>query len=81
MGIMIGQSEWRGQGVAAEVIKSTAMWLKSEMALEEIVLGVEKNNIRGIRAYENCGFRVGPSPKLINNLDKAITMVFNLRCI
>ena len=81
MGIMIGQSEWRGKGVAAEVIKSTAMWLKSELALEEIILGVEKNNIHGIRAYENCGFKVSPTYKLIDNLDKTITMVLNLRCI
>ena len=81
MGIMIGQSEWRGKGVAAEVIKSTAMWLKSEMELKEILLGVEKNNIRGISAYEKCGFRVSPSPKLINHLDNAVTMVLNLRCI
>lgn len=81
MGIMIGQPKWRGKGVGPEVICITAKWLKSKMGIEEIVLGVEKENIQGIRAYEKCGFKTAFTNKINVEPSKAVTMVLNLRTI
>lgn len=79
MGILIGEPTWRGKGVGPEVINRTAKWLKSEMGLDEIVLGVENENVQGIRAYENCGFEIALTTRVTVDSHKAITMVLNLR--
>lgn len=56
MGILIGDTNWRGQGVAPEVLRSSAYWLKKNLGLEKITLGVDKDNIAAIRAYRKVGF-------------------------
>lgn len=56
MGILIGEIEWRGKGVAQEVILSSAQALKSRLGIEDIILGVELDNRPAIRAYEKMGF-------------------------
>lgn len=79
MGILIGQPEWRGKAVAPEVIGETAKWLKDTIGLTEIVLGVEKENMPGIRAYENCGFKIASTEKIEINSEIAVGMVLDLR--
>lgn len=56
MGILIGEVAWRGKGVAGEVIHASAMWLHEHRGIAQIVLGVDHDNIAGIRAYEKLGF-------------------------
>jgi ribosomal-protein-alanine N-acetyltransferase len=56
MGILIGESAWRGKGVAGEVIHASAMWLQKNRGISQIVLGVDRDNLAGIRAYEKLGF-------------------------
>ncbi len=56
MGILIGEVAWRGKGVAGEVIHASAMWLHEHRSIAQIVLGVDHDNIAGIRAYEKLGF-------------------------
>jgi aminopeptidase-like protein/RimJ/RimL family protein N-acetyltransferase len=56
MGVLIGEPEFRGQGVTAEVLVASAHWLRDNCDIEEIVLGVDADNARAIRAYERIGF-------------------------
>ena len=75
MGILVGEAEWRGRGVAAEVIEASARWLGAHRNVREIVLGVEKDHAAAIRAYEKLGFRVEPTDR-IPPKDGAIAMVW-----
>lgn len=78
MGILIGESSWRGKGVAPEVITFSAQWLHNQLGINEIILGVDINNRPAIRAYKKAGFEV--QPKNESNLDNAtgITMVLKI---
>ncbi len=78
MGIMIGDSEFRGKGVASEVLKASAQWLKLYRNINQIVLGVNKDNLGAIRSYEKVGFIVSNTPHIPKLNAKAITMVWNL---
>ena len=61
MGIMIGQREFRGQGVGAEVIRACNLWLKTEHLIEKIVLGVNTENKPALSLYQKLGFKqIGP---------------------
>lgn len=64
-GILIGMEEFRGRGVAGEVIKACAKWLK-EQGLHEIVLGVSTDNVSAMRAYEKAGFQIGDTEHIPN---------------
>jgi RimJ/RimL family protein N-acetyltransferase len=56
MGILIGEVDWQGKGVAGEVIKATASYLKSELKVTHINLGVSEQNTSAIKLYEKLGF-------------------------
>ena len=58
MGILIGDNNWRGKGVAAEVIKASSNYLVDQCGTETILLGVDKNNKAAIIAYQKIGFKV-----------------------
>lgn len=58
LGILIGEKKWRGKGVAGEVIKSSATWLRSNRNIRKIALGVNKFNLPAITAYKKIGFIV-----------------------
>ena len=61
MGIMIGQREFRGQGVGAEVIRACNLWLRTEHLIEKIVLGVNTENKPALSLYQKLGFKqIGP---------------------
>jgi len=57
MGILIGESDWRGQGVAREVITASAWWLRKHRGIQQILLGVEQDNLAALAAYRRTGFR------------------------
>ena len=58
MGILIGDNNWRGKGVAAEVIKVSGDYLVEQYGISTILLGVNKNNKAAIVAYQKVGFKV-----------------------
>jgi ribosomal-protein-alanine N-acetyltransferase len=62
-GILIGEADFRGRGVAAEVIAASAAWLKAQ-GIGQILLGVQAENQRAVRAYEKAGFVIGATPHL-----------------
>lgn len=77
MGILIGEAEWRGRGVAAEVLDATAAWLGGR-GIKSMLLGVARGNAAAIRAYEKAGFSVETTPLLSVDPEKAVTMVRKL---
>lgn len=78
MGILIGDSSWRGRGVAVEVIENSALWLRDQLGIEEIVLGVSRDNHPAKRAFEKIGFRSEPSDKIPPRSDGSLAMVWRL---
>lgn len=56
MGIFIGDKSFHGKGVAGEVIKASATYLKSAHGIDTIILGVESENIPAVKAYAKIGF-------------------------
>lgn len=75
MGILIGDPEFRGKGVASEVLLSSAKWLNRNRNIKQILLGVGIDNVSAIRAYEKVGFVFSKSEFLPNHPS---TMVFYL---
>jgi len=57
MGILIGEPTWRGKGVAKEVLKLSAKHLQSKAKIQKIYLGVRKDNLPAIQAYQKVGFK------------------------
>jgi len=57
MGILIGEPDWRGRGVAREVIAASARWLHEHRGVSRVLLGVEKENEAALAAYLRAGFR------------------------
>ena len=58
MGILIGDKEYWGRGVATEVTNLIVDFAFSTLGLAEVNLGVLSENKAAIRVYEKCGFVV-----------------------
>lgn len=56
LGIMVGDPHWRGRGVATEVIDAAGKWLNKMFGISELALGVAKNNVAALKAYQKSGF-------------------------
>lgn len=68
LGMLIGDRDFRGRGVAGEIIAATTSRLRQE-GLREIVLGVARDNHAAIRAYEKAGFEIGDTQHLPERAD------------
>lgn len=62
MGILIGETHWHGKGVAKEVIEASLPVVKSSLGIKLVNLGVEKDNIAAIKAYQKIGFEIAKKP-------------------
>lgn len=60
MGILIGEGNWRGAGVTPEVLDECSDWLYANRGISRILLGVKRDNVAAIRAYEKAGFKPAP---------------------
>ena len=78
MGILIGDPDFRGKGVTHEVIKASAIWLKQNFDVKDILLGVDASNIAAVRAYEKTGFIVSETPHIPKKSLGENTMVWNI---
>ena len=78
MGILIGDPGYRGKGVTAEVLASSAQWLKRRRNITQILLGVGKKNAAAIRAYEKVGFIETCSEFIQQVSSDAMTMAWDL---
>jgi len=57
MGILIGEREFRGIGLAGKVIISSLKWLNLKMDIQTILLGVDTRNLPAIKLYSKIGFK------------------------
>ncbi|MES2413933.1 MAG: GNAT family protein [Pseudomonadota bacterium] len=78
MGVLIGDPAYRGKGVAAEVLRASAGWLKDHRNTRQILLGVSKENHVAIRAYQQVGFVVAETSHTYRSAPDAITMAWHL---
>jgi ribosomal-protein-alanine N-acetyltransferase len=78
MGILIGDADFQGRGVAAEVLRGSAHWLQANRRISTIVLGVDRQHSRAIRAYEKVGFVAGSTPHLRCTSPDQMSMVWRL---
>jgi ribosomal-protein-alanine N-acetyltransferase len=78
VGILIGETAWRGSGVAGEVMGASAYWLREHRGIRAIVLGVDRENHAGIRAYEKLGFVEEEHPLIPVDTRVACPMVWRL---
>ena len=81
MGMLIGEAEWRGKGVAAEVLSASAYWLHQYRNIEQIVLGVSRSNVAAIRAYQKAGFVEQSTVYIPNVSAENSTMVLHLKTL
>ena len=77
MGILIGEKDWRGLGVASEVIKSSSEWLNKHYDINHIALGVDSKNIAAIKAYKKIGFKNKQTPCITITDKSQLTMAFD----
>jgi RimJ/RimL family protein N-acetyltransferase len=78
MGILIGDTAYRGRGVAAEVLQASGRWLHQHREISQIVLGVSRDNAKAIRAYESAGFVIERTPYIPGQHPESLTMVWRL---
>lgn len=78
MGILIGDTDWRGKGVAVEVLKATCDYLFSALGVESVYLGVEKDNTAAITAYQRVGFDA-EAEKVCGLPESSVEMVLTAR--
>ena len=78
MGIMIGEPTFRGKGLAQEAIVASSRWLQTHCGITQIVLGVHRENVPAIRAYERIGFVTESSPWVPMTDPESMTMVWTL---
>jgi RimJ/RimL family protein N-acetyltransferase len=78
MGILIGETDYRGKGVAGEVLAATALWLKENRKINQIILGVDRNNIGAVKSYEKAGFVIEKTPFLPAKSSEGLIMVWHL---
>lgn len=78
MGVLIGDSEFRGRGVTTEILRSSAEWLRTQRGINQVLLGVDEDNVAAIRAYEKVGFVISATEFIPNPMPGSITMVWKL---
>lgn len=56
LGLVIGEKDWWGKGVASEVISALTEWGFNVLGLEKITAGSYSSNLGSIRAFLSCGY-------------------------
>jgi ribosomal-protein-alanine N-acetyltransferase len=56
LGVLIGQSEWRGHGLFGEVFAATVELLRDCFGITTVLLGVDGENAAALAAYGRAGF-------------------------
>jgi len=58
IGIMIGDKQYWGKGVAQEVVQQIRTRLKNKYGITKLKLGVIPGNFAAINCYKKCGFEI-----------------------
>ena len=73
MGILIGERNYRGRGIAKNIIEESAKWLNVNLSLQTIFLRVDQNNSAALKLYSKIGFIPDN-----NQLENGLKMLWNL---
>ena len=63
MGVLLGESKWRGKNVFEEVLMASSKYLKENYEIKKINLGVKEKNTSALKAYKKLGFKRNSSYK------------------
>ena len=85
MGILIGNKNYWGRGIATEATTLISEYAFDRLKLKEINLGVISENMPAIRVYEKCGFeRCGVNKKKVDHngvlFDQILMRKLNNHC-
>ena len=58
LGILIGDKDYRGKGIAREIIITSILWISQNYKIESIKLGVDPDNFIACRLYQKMGFEI-----------------------
>lgn len=58
LGILIGDKDYRGKGIAREIIVTSILWISQKYKIKSIKLGVDSNNFIACRLYQKMGFEI-----------------------
>ena len=58
LGILIGDKNYRGKGIAKEVMIVSALWLTDNYNISTIKLGVDPSNLIAFNLYLKMGFKI-----------------------
>lgn len=58
LGIHIGEKEYWGKGFGTDAIKAFVKYLFTHLDINRIELDTFDDNIRAIKAYQKCGFKI-----------------------
>ena len=78
MGVLIGDPAYRGLGVASEAVKESAIWLKRHRNINQIVLGLDKNNEAANRAYKKVRFQIASTLHISMRAYNVATMIWDI---
>lgn len=81
MGMLIGDTLWRGKGVAGEVLKATGKWLLENRSVRQMLLGVAVANTPAIKAYEKVGFVITDTPYIRFTEPGNIAMAWDIESV
>jgi RimJ/RimL family protein N-acetyltransferase len=63
LGILVGEPNYRGVGIATAVISETIKKISARFSIFEFFLGVDKENETAIRTYTKLGFKFIENPE------------------
>ena len=75
LGILIGDKNFRGKGVAVEVINACISWFFYNLSVSRFFLGVDKCNLFAIKAYKKSGFKEYMSSNNFSKKNKSLFMI------
>ena len=58
MGVLIGNPNYRGKKVFKEVFVKTSEHIFNKYKINNIYLGLKKNNLNALNAYKKLGFKI-----------------------
>lgn len=69
LGILIGEQDFRGKGIATKSISYLTKEIKSQLNIRRFKLGVHRENTAAISAYLKAGFQIDPQVSIIDGYE------------
>ena len=63
IGLMIGEKDYWGKGIAAQAIALVTKYAFEELKLHKLLAGCYEPNVGSLRAFEKCGFHIEGTEK------------------